>query len=1045
MRKCLFIFILLMGLSPTTHAQSVEKPDLTWLLQTNQAKSLRYWFDTETKVTETDGISNHYTIDASSLLDGLHTIHFQIVDTKGIVGNIASKIFFKIQEDEEAEAITIVKVIYWYDNETNINELDIQGGGQLIDVSHLEEGVHTIHCQAICSNGQITPVASSIFVYANVVDIENRITKYNYWINDNTTDKKTVELVNAPNPYQLLDLLPIREEPIRSTSFHFEIVDNQPMIYAKNDFHVRFHDLRGYFLDESKPFIDYRVGRPIEITEWLVSGENKTIDKPEENDVKWYQLEAELGDSVQFRLDRAATVQLFAPSGEEVFSTSGAESVKWFGCHVRESGTYYLALHDVTATQGTTVILDYNHIDKYAVLRQDVTLVGNGGCSTITFEGNGFRNLLAVDLYTAAGDSIHSVDISHDSDAETAVTFDFSDAELGVYDAVFHFIDEDKCVSEVVTVEEVKEIDIETEVQYASSYLRGTKNPYRITLTNVGNMTAYDVPVIIGAFEENDGALNYIKVNGYSLSKVYDEVWKDSLPTALYDSLRHSTLEHGDMCYFINNNNSMYEQGFPFAKFTSLFPSIPPCSSLHLTVSIKSSQSTIIYVWVANPNQANPTPTAQHAREMLKIQCDYYKRIYAKCIENKKKQFAKEAESQAAEGACNLPSSCDDHHGGKTKPQPPADPNDIYGYLSEAGSKFIADSVAKVHYTIEFENDTAFAQASAHTIVIRDTLDSRYFDLKSFLPTSVKIGERETFLDETEDVKTVGGVTSFLKTIDMRPEINAIAQVEGEYNQQTGIAKWTFTSLDPMTMEPTDDLMQGILPVNYNGTSGIGEVMFEVGVKPNKADGTQIPNRASIVFDYEEPILTPIWTNIVDATAPESCVADVQLLNDSTATVSIEATDELSGPWRYDVYVQYGSGAWFKAAENVPADTTANVKVYEGIDHGFYVVVTDSAGNVEQKEAAREFSLSYNAATTVTGDVNGDEAVNGGDVMAVYNSMAGGATNSRSDVNGDGAVNGGDVMAVYDIMAGGKGSVRAFYRKQRKANNIRQRHTNVKQ
>jgi hypothetical protein len=99
-------------------------------------------------------------------------------------------------------------------------------------------------------------------------------------------------------------------------------------------------------------------------------------------------------------------------------------------------------------------------------------------------------------------------------------------------------------------------------------------------------------------------------------------------------------------------------------------------------------------------------------------------------------------------------------------------------------------------------------------------------------------------------VKKANGVTSFLKTIDMRPEINAIAQVEGEYVQQTGIAKWTFSSLDPMTMEPTNDLMQGILPVNFNGTSGIGEVMFEVGVKPNKADGTQIAKGSYTFKDY---------------------------------------------------------------------------------------------------------------------------------------------------------------------------------------------------
>ena len=90
--------------------------------------------------------------------------------------------------------------------------------------------------------------------------------------------------------------------------------------------------------------------------------------------------------------------------------------------------------------------------------------------------------------------------------------------------------------------------------------------------------------------------------------------------------------------------------------------------------------------------------------------------------------------------------------GGTSNPVPPVDPNDIYGYLSDAGCKFIADSVAKVNYTIEFENDTTFAKASAHTIVIRDTLDNQYFNLKAFKPTGVRLGGREVFLNETDVV-----------------------------------------------------------------------------------------------------------------------------------------------------------------------------------------------------------------------------------------------------------------------------------------------------
>jgi len=55
------------------------------------------------------------------------------------------------------------------------------------------------------------------------------------------------------------------------------------------------------------------------------------------------------------------------------------------------------------------------------------------------------------------------------------------------------------------------------------------------------------------------------------------------------------------------------------------------------------------------------------------------------------------------------------------------------------------------------------------------------------------------------------------------------------------------------------------------------------------------------------------------------------------------------------------------------------------------------------------------------GDVNGDDKVNVGDIMAVINYMAGqteGIDEKVADVNGDGNVNVGDIMAIINIMAG---------------------------
>lgn len=1086
---------------------------------TTIAKSLRYWFDDETTVMQaaiTDGVQ---LLDASKLNEGLHTVHYQIVDSKDNLGSPVSSIFMKMNSQSSSEAKSIR---YWFDDDhASLKVTDVANGTQSLDVTDLQTGLHTLHYQLVDNQGNMGATVSCIFLkdFDKVIpDGQNRITQYQYWLNKNSSAMNTVNLSNANNPYQLISLIPLQKEPINSQLFHFEVTDGQPTVYAKNVFHIRFHDAKGYFADEHHPFTDYSVKQKVEtVGELQVT---QTFPKLEENDIRWYTMQAAPGDTAAFCLSQAATLQVFAPSGMEVFNTSESASVQWGGIHTWEDGTYYVAVHDVTGSQ-SNMTLDYMHMDKYDVVDWDVHTVGNGGCSTITFKGNGFRDLYAVDLYTAAGDSVHSVDISHDSDAETAVTFNFSGVELGLYNAVFHFTQEDKYFTNIVTVEEAVDIELATNVTFPSTFLSGTSTTYTIKITNKGNMTAYQVPIDIQVATANIDAITQIKFSDNVPKLTID--WMDTLSISKEDiaSVRAFMEEKGDLLHFITTFDSINNQ---YVKLCLLAVDIAPESTFIINLNIASSetvnvQARVPTIWksysfgdIAKATKRNIRRRASAKETMCcyreKVECvmniivsaaDFASFFMgpqgklATCIadlgntmlqfsydvwcgeEHGGKDMRKAAEDlvwDAVNGLvgclCNIPGlkklgtldwvyqhiynnikttmdcvsslsqkipNCPPAppSGGSSTPQPPSDPNDIYGYLSDAGSKFMTDEVAKVNYTIEFENDTAFAQASAHTIVVRDTLDSRYFDLKSFLPTSVKIGERETFLDETEDVKTAGGVTSFLKTIDMRPEINAIAQVEGKYNQQTGIATWTFTSLDPMSMEPTDDLMQGILPVNYNGTSGIREVMFEVGVKPNKGDGTQIPNRAGIVFDYEKPILTPTWVNIVDATAPESHVTDVKMLNASTATVSISATDELSGCYRYDVYVQYGKGSsWFKAAENVRIDTTAYVKIYDGIDHGFYVLVTDSAGNVEKKEAAREFSLVVGEPNETVGDANGDETVNAADIVAILNYLTGRPNEKfilgNADVNGDGKVNIADVISITNrIMTNATRKRRAVY------------------
>lgn len=343
--------------------------------------------------------------------------------------------------------------------------------------------------------------------------------------------------------------------------------------------------------------------------------------------------------------------------------------------------------------------------------------------------------------------------------------------------------------------------------------------------------------------------------------------------------------------------------------------------------------------------------------------------------------------------------------GGTSTPARPCEPNEMHGYTSESGSKFINGNVIDVFYSIESENDPEIATAAAHTIIVTDTIDGRYHDLSTFAATKVKLGDVEMVLN---------GEKEFVKTMDLRPRIDVIAQVELKYDENSGIAQWTVTSLDPMTMEPTQDVMQGALPVNDSEGNGIGFFDYDIKLKTGLPDGTEIMNRASIIFDIEEPIITPYWVNTVDTECPESKIDTVECVSDTVVTLRFSGEDNRSGIWRYTLYVQPGDGSdWFLAKENIEADS-CDYKVYPDINYGFCVVATDSAGNVEPKLIKRE--ISYTGFTK--GDANGDGVIDAQDVVLAISKYLGEEPKINfiaTDVVRDGVIDAQDVVGIQNL------------------------------
>lgn len=303
--------------------------------------------------------------------------------------------------------------------------------------------------------------------------------------------------------------------------------------------------------------------------------------------------------------------------------------------------------------------------------------------------------------------------------------------------------------------------------------------------------------------------------------------------------------------------------------------------------------------------------------------------------------------------------------GGKSNPVYSFDPNEIYGYIAESGSLAVGSEVEELFYTIQFENDTVFASSNASNVYLIDSLDSDLFDLSSFGARKVIIGSKEI---------TLNGEKEFIRTMDMRPDINCLAQISLTFDSVNGVANWVFSTLDPITLEEINIPNRGFLPVNYYG-EGIGEVMFTINRKNNLVDSTLIPNYATIIFDNNEGINTSIWQNVVDVTPPQSSVSNITI-TDTMALLNVQATDNISGVWKYDVFAQYGANAeWEKVGEDIPIDSMISVRVYEGMNTGFVSIAIDSAGNMENKPLLRDndiFALHVYSETNETqGYVNG--------------------------------------------------------------------------
>ena len=901
--------------------------------------SCRCWFDQDFEHQQIDSLGDgHLLLDVNDLEDGLHTVHVMLQGST--LTATQSYIFMKMAvEDPSSE----MQYVCWFDQDYSSVQTGPLGSSLFeLEVSDLPNGIHTVNVQV----DKGTRSAPQCYLFYKQPLGGYGIARWEYWLNDDFDNRTTTVFSTSVDSLDIVTLLPVGHPDIRSSCFHFHPNGDAPYINAKNKISFRFFDTEIRFVDREAYFVDEQVQQDI-VAQVFERNTTETFAAPRDNQIQWFKLEANIGDSLAFVADKACTMQLFAPSGEEVYAATASEAMVLGGCHAWEDGTYYLAVHDVTGS-GETVSVTYNWVYRYAILAYDVHLVGNGGCSTITFQGNGFNSLLDVYLVNAQNDSIRPRNIGHESNSTTTVTFNFYEVNLGMYDAVFLFVDDVIQIHNAIQVEEATPFAFDASVTFANQFLRTTSNKYVFQVHNYSNMTAYDVPLAVYIYTPDAESLTRVDIEGFDVKAYIRNLYGSHYTDSLDNVIEQKRLTSGDLFGFLEDPNTDYVPDAPYEHRVFLTPTLRPNTTETFTIAVQSTGTVSVYMWYPegweNRDSIGNMPITRSAYDGICAIANERKRM---CDANEEVGY------QVYNVNCDdLPKpsrNCPPPPGGPSTPVNSLDPNDIHGYLSESGSHYMRQEIQNVQYEIEFENDTTLATAAAHTIIVRDTLDASKFDLNSLAARSVTIGDKRLELN---------GEQTFARTLDMRPELYVIAQIEQDYDPTTGIVEWTIQSLDPMTMEPTDNPYQGVLPVNYNG-NGVGFIDYSVNLKETFADGTEISNRAGIIFDQNDVIMTPTWTNIVDAVKPTSHIESADMVNDSLS-FSFVSEDNRSGVWYHTLYYRNDSTAMEWQVKKPQIHENVFMLRFDDFQTTEYLVMAvDSAGNVEEKDMVAEYIYYY--------------------------------------------------------------------------------------
>ncbi len=240
-------------------------------------------------------------------------------------------------------------------------------------------------------------------------------------------------------------------------------------------------------------------------------------------------------------------------------------------------------------------------------------------------------------------------------------------------------------------------------------------------------------------------------------------------------------------------------------------------------------------------------------------------------------------------------------------------------------------------YKVYFENK-ASATAAAQEIRVSMAV-SEAWNWDTYSVNEIAIGS---------DIFTLSDSYLIAEDTWLVPQASTGEQVKVvyTYNDETRLAQWYLRSWVESTLDHyPESAYDGFLPPNNDYHDGEGYISFTVSLKDSVETRTRIESNATIIFDYNEPIVTNTWINTIDNIAPMSVIASVTEAEDGDLIVEWSGEDEHSGIASYDIYYSTDGGNHYTLWLSETTDTIGDFTPSADGDYLFKAIACDWVGN----------------------------------------------------------------------------------------------------